>query len=73
MDEIIEYLLNETNFWLAKTGSVILIFAGFYIISLVVKKAIKKAMRKVDIDNQLIALLARLANITLIIFGIVRK
>ena len=71
MENILQSIFDESYIWLPKLGSALLIFLAFLIFAYGVKKGVRKAMQKMHIDNHLVTLLARMANITLIIIGLI--
>ena len=71
MEKIVQMLLNETTLWLPRVGGVIFILTVFFIISKSVKSVITKGTKRLKIDNNLGALIARVSSVTIIIFGII--
>jgi len=71
MDNILNSFMDDTYLWLPQLGTALLIILSFLLIAFLLKKAVKKAMQKIDMDNHLVTLLARIVNITLIIIGFI--
>jgi len=71
MENIVHSFLQDAYLWLPILGSALIIFLIFLIFAFALKKAVKKALQKLNIDNYLVILLARILNITLIIVGLI--
>lgn len=71
MEKLAQTLLDETAFWLPEVSSVIVILLIFYVLSRIIKSAIIKASKRLNLDTHLSSLFARTSSVTLIIFGIV--
>ena len=71
MDVIIQNLTDKTALWLPKLIGVILILLLFIIFAKLIKKLIKSAAGRLNIDNNIALLLARTSTITLTIFGLI--
>lgn len=71
VEKIIQMLLDETNIWVPKIGGVILILLIFYVLSKIVKSAIAKVSRRLELDTHITTLFARTSSITLIVFGFI--
>ena len=69
MEELAQYLLDETALWAPKVVGVIVIFFVFFILSKIIKKIITSAAERLQIDGNVTSLLARASSVTLIIFG----
>ncbi len=71
MEELAQYLLDETTLWAPKVVGVIVIFIVFFILAKIIKKIITSAAERLQIDGSVTSLLARASSVTLIIFGFV--
>ncbi len=71
MEELVQFLLDETTLWAPKVVGVIVIFVVFFILSKIIKKIITSAAERLEIDGNVTSLLARASSVTLIIFGVV--
>ena len=71
MEKIIQILLEETTHWMPKVSGAIIILLVFYTLSKIVKSAINKGSRRLNLDSHLTSLLARSSSVTFIIFGVV--
>lgn len=71
MQIIIETLLENTIIWAPRIGGATVIFLIFLILAKLIKRIIIKITEKIDLDNNLLLLLARASSITLIIFGLI--
>ena len=71
MENILQTLIEHTTLWAPKVGSVIVIFLVFLILAKVIKRMIIKGTERLQLDRNLILLLARTSSITLIIFGFI--
>ena len=69
MEELTQYLLDETALWAPKVVGVIVIFVVFFILAKIIKKIITSAAERLEIDGNVTSLLARASSVTLIIFG----
>ncbi len=69
MEELAQYLLDETALWAPKVVGVIVIFVVFFILAKIIKKIITSASERLEIDGNVTSLLARASSVTLIIFG----
>ena len=66
-----QYLLDEATLWLPKVIGVVVILVVFFILAKILKKLITSSAKRLKLDNNLTALLARTSNITLTIFGMI--
>jgi small-conductance mechanosensitive channel len=64
-------LLDEATLWAPRVIGVVLIFVVFFIFAKIMKKMITSAAERLEFDENLTSLLARLSNITLIIVGLI--
>ena len=71
MEELVQFLLDETTLWAPKVVGVIVIFVVFFILSKIIKRIIISAAERLEIDGNVTSLLARASSVTLIIFGVV--
>jgi len=71
MQIIIDTLLKNTIIWAPRIGGAIVIFLIFLVLAKLIKRIIIKITEKIDLDNNLLLLLARASSITLIIFGLI--
>jgi small-conductance mechanosensitive channel len=71
VEELAQYLLDETALWAPKVVGVIVIFVVFFILAKIIKKIITSASERLEIDGNVTSLLARASSVTLIIFGVV--
>jgi len=71
MEDLLQILLEETTLWAPRTGMVIVVLLGFYVLSKLAKRVIIKACHRLHVDSHLTSLLARTSSITIIIFGLV--
>ncbi len=71
MENLLQYLLDEATLWLPRVIGVVAILVVFFILAKVVKRIIISAAERLKLDSNLTSLLARISNITLIIFGFV--
>lgn len=71
MEELVQFLLDETTLWAPKVVGVIVIFVVFFILSKIIKRIITSAAERLEIDGNVTSLLARASSVTLIIFGVV--
>ena len=71
MDNLVEYLLNETTIWMPRLIGVIVILLTVFILSKILKRIISTTAKKLNLDRNITYLIARTSNITLITFGFV--
>ena len=71
MENIVQTLIEQTTLWAPRVGGVIVIFLVFLILAKVMKRIITKGTERLQLDRNLILLLARTSSITLIIFGFI--
>ena len=69
MEKITELLINQTEMWIPKLGSVIVIILVFLILSKIIKRLIIKTSERLNLDENLSSLIARVSRVTIIIFG----
>ena len=71
MENLVQYLLDEATLWLPRVIGVVVIFVIFFILAKILKRIITSTAERLKLDGNLTSLLARISNITLIIFGFV--
>ena len=71
MENLVQYLLDEGTVWLLRMIGVVAILITFYIISKVLKRIIITAIGRLELDQNLIALFARVSSVMVMIFGFV--
>ena len=71
MENLVQYLFDESTLWLPRVIGVAVIFVVFFILAKIVKRIITSTAERLKLDGNLTSLLARTSNITLIIFGFV--
>ena len=71
MEDLAQQLLGETTLWLPRVGGSAAVFLAFLILAKVMRRIITTGAERLDLDENLTALLARTSSITLIIFGFV--
>ena len=71
MENLVQYLLDEGTVWLLRMIGVVAILITFYIISKVLKRIIITAAGRLELDQNLIALFARVSSVMVMIFGFV--
>jgi len=71
MQIILETLLENTVIWAPRIGGATVIFLVFLFLANLIKRIIIKISEKINLDRNLLLLLARASSITLIIFGLI--
>lgn len=71
MQIILENLLENAIIWAPRIGGATAIFLVFLILAKLIKRIIIQITEKVDVENNLLLLLARTSSITLIIIGLI--
>ncbi len=71
MENLVQYLLDEATLWLPRVIGVVVIFVIFFILAKILKRIITSTAERLKLDGNLTSLLARISNITFIIFGFV--
>lgn len=71
MENLAQYLLDETILWMPRIIGVVVILVAFFILAKIVKRIIFSAAERLKLDSNLTSLLARTSNITLMIFGFI--
>jgi len=71
LENILQMLLDETNVWAPKIGGVMVIILVFYFLSIIIKSAITRVSKRLNLDVSLTTLLARTSRITLIVLGFI--
>jgi len=71
VENLVQYLLDEATLWLPRVIGVVVIFVIFFILAKILKRIITSTAERLKLDGNLTSLLARISNITLIIFGFV--
>ncbi len=71
MENLAQQLLEETMLWLPRVGGAVVVLLVFLILAKVMRRIITTGAERLDLDENLTALLARTSSITLIIFGFV--
>lgn len=69
MENMIPILINEITLWIPRVGGAVLILIVFILIAKIIKRAITKGANRIQLDSNIASLLARISNLTLIIFG----
>ncbi|MGD8785323.1 MAG: mechanosensitive ion channel [Thioalkalispiraceae bacterium] len=67
MENLLDQILSETTLWLPRLLGVIVILVGFFILSIILKKAINSAELRLKLDSSLASLLRSTSRITIII------
>ena len=71
MENLVQYLFGEATLWVPRVIGVVVILVVFFILAKIVKRIIIRTAERLKLDGNLTSLLARISNITLIIFGFV--
>ncbi len=71
MENLVQYLFGEATLWVPRVIGVVVILVVFFILANIVKRIIIRTAERLKLDGNLTSLLARISNITLIIFGFV--
>jgi small-conductance mechanosensitive channel len=71
MENLVQYLRDESTLWVPRVIGVVVIFVVFFILAKIMKRVIISAARRLKFDGNLTSLLARTSSITLMIFGFV--
>ena len=71
MENLVQYLFGEATLWVPRVIGVVVILVVFFILAKIVKRTIIRTAERLKLDGNLTSLLARISNITLIIFGFV--
>ena len=71
MENLSQYLLDGGAIWLPRVIGLLAIIVVFYILSKLLKKIIIKAVGRLKLDQNLIALFARVSSVMVMIFGFV--
>ena len=71
MENLVQYLIGEATLWVPRVIGVVVILVVFFILAKIVKRTIIRTAERLKLDGNLTSLLARISNITLIIFGFV--
>ena len=71
MENLVQYLRDESTLWVPRVIEVVVIFVVFFILAKIIKRIITKNAERLKLDRSLTSLLARTSSIILIIFGIV--
>ena len=71
VENLVQYLLDEGTVWLPRMIGVVAILITFYVISKVLKRIIITAAGRLELDQNLIALFARVSSVMVMIFGFV--
>ncbi len=71
MENLVQYLLDESTLWVPRLIGVVVIFVVFFILAKIMKRIITSAAKRMKFDGNLTSLLARTSSITLMIFGFV--
>ncbi len=71
MENLVQYLFGEATLWVPRVIGVVVILVIFFILAKMVKRIIIRTAERLKLDGNLTSLLARISNITLIIFGFV--
>ncbi|MDH5766382.1 MAG: mechanosensitive ion channel [Gammaproteobacteria bacterium] len=71
MEKISELLISQTIHWGPKITSVILIVVIFYILAKIIKGIIVRTSKRLELESNISMLIARVAKIAVILFGIV--
>ncbi|MCS5639147.1 MAG: mechanosensitive ion channel, partial [Candidatus Marinimicrobia bacterium] len=71
METLVQYLLDEGAIWLPRVIGVVAILAAFYVLAKVLKRVIITAAGRLQLDQNLIALFARVSSVMVMIFGLV--
>jgi small conductance mechanosensitive channel len=71
MENIVQTLIEHTTLWAPKAGGAIVIFLVFLVLAKGMRRIITKSTERLQLDRNLILLLARTSSITLIIFGFI--
>ena len=69
METLVQYLLDEGAVWLPRVIGVVAILAAFYLLAKVLKRIIITAAGRLQLDQNLIALFARVSSVMVMIFG----
>ena len=71
MENLVQYLRDESTLWGPRVIGVVVIFVVFFILAKLIKRTITRAAERLKIDGNLTSLLARTSSIALMIFGFV--
>ena len=71
MENLVQYLRDESTLWGPRVIGVVVIFVVFFILAKVIKRTITRAADRLKFDGNLTSLLARTSSIALMIFGFV--
>jgi len=71
VENLVQYLFGEATLWVPRVIGVVVILVIFFILAKIVKRIIIRTAERLKLDGNLTSLLARISNITLIIFGFV--
>ncbi len=71
MENLVQYLLDESTLWAPRVIGVVVIFVIFFILAKIIKRIITSAAERLKFDGNLTSLFARTSSITIIIFGFV--
>ena len=71
MENLVQYLRDESTLWGPRIIGVVVIFVVFFILAKVIKRTITRAAERLNFDGNLTSLLARTSSIALMIFGFV--
>jgi len=71
VENLVQYLFDESTLWMPRVIGVVVIFVIFFILAKILKRIITSTAERLKLDGNLTSLLARISNITLIIFGFV--
>jgi len=71
VENLVQYLFGEATLWVPRVIGVVVILVVFFILAKIVKRIIIRTAERLKLDGNLTSLLARISNITLIIFGFV--
>ncbi len=71
MENLVQYLLDESTLWVPRLIGVVVIFVVFFILAKIMKRIITSTAKRLKFDGNLTSLLARTSSITLMIFGFV--
>ncbi len=71
MNTILQSIADKTTIWAPKLIGVVLILLIFIILAKIIKKLIKSAAKRLNLDDNISLLFARSSTITLTIFGLI--
>lgn len=71
LEGLFRQLLAQTSIWAPRALGVLVIIIVFYVVAKVLKRIIRSASERFELDENITSLFARTSNIALVVFGLV--